>query len=106
MLGIYVAYFILCLIAIFVISGSAEAWIRRHATDYTEGDWPAPAGWCHWGRITPLDGDEPVIRYAFLRLPSYEWRWHWLKHEECWHQRVIWWSSYRGWSLQSWPCDR
>lgn len=107
MLGIYVTYFILCLIAVFVISGSAEAWIRSHATDLDEGC-EHPRAWCAWGRVRSViyERDYGTYRYFFLKLPSYEWGPHWHSDLMGWRQRVLWWSTGRGWSLQSWPCDR
>ncbi len=79
-----------------------ERWIRAHAIDSDEGDELEMGRTCAWGTIRALYGGHH-LRYFYLRLPSWSWELSLCRDEHRWHQRVLWWTSYRGWSVQLWP---
>jgi hypothetical protein len=97
----------LLVLAIWLSITPIERWIKAHARNQIEGnDITVCSTTCAWGTIRCLTSSRYDSRYFYLKLPSFAWERDYCRNEYRWHQRVLWWSSYRGWGVQIWPCDR
>lgn len=96
-------WLIIALLGIFGI----DRWFAKRAVHRREGDdWGTERG-LEWGIVHPYSdrANAPSITYAFVKLPSWDWRSHYWNDEFAWHQRVLWWDSFRGLHVQYWSCS-
>lgn len=86
--------------------------LSRFEQDISEFEF-LPDRWLAWGRVYRADKLPPVLRYFFIRLPSYRMMQSCYENRPRWHQLYLTWSEPeegqkhlaqgRGWCLD-WIC--